>query len=149
MVTAERQELQKRAKLTSNWLLGEFTRLLKVYGIKLEDTLVTPRQMFDFVTLQLTGRLGGPAAKEVFEEMFRTGRCATDIVEERGLTQLSDEPGVIEVIEKVMVDNPKAVADYQAGRKEAIKYLMGQAMKLTLGRITPTLAEKILRERLA
>ena len=83
------------------------------------------------------GRVSVPAAKDVLLHMLATGRDATDIVEREGLARLDDERALSQAVRAVVAVNPKAVADYRAGKRKAFGFLVGQAMKATGGRADP------------
>lgn len=138
----------KRAKTVSNWLLGDFARLLNLSGIDISQSRVTPDQLVALLDLVDAGTLTGPAAKKVFEEMFHTGKPARDIAAEQGLTQIGDASAVEEVARRVISGNPQAVADFKAGKEQAVKFLVGQIMKETRGRANPKMATEILRREL-
>jgi aspartyl-tRNA(Asn)/glutamyl-tRNA(Gln) amidotransferase subunit B len=85
----------------------------------------------------------------VSEGMFQTGKSAHQIVEEAELTQISASDQLAAVVEKVLAANAKAVRDYQSGKQEALRFLVGQVMRETRGRANPDLANEILRQKLA
>ncbi|MBA7566282.1 Aspartyl/glutamyl-tRNA(Asn/Gln) amidotransferase subunit B [subsurface metagenome] len=84
----------------------------------------------------------------MLEEGFKTAKDAADIITQRGLSQISDTQVVREVVSQVIQANTQAVADYKAGKAQAIKFLIGQVMKATRGRANPKLASELLREKL-
>jgi aspartyl-tRNA(Asn)/glutamyl-tRNA(Gln) amidotransferase subunit B len=135
-----------RAKAVANWMLGDLKRMLgptELAGIKL-----TPGHLADMLDLMDKGVVSGKIAKTVFEEMFNSGKRASEIVAERGLTQISDEQAVAAAIDKVLAANPQAVADFHAGKHQALTFLVGQVMRETRGRANPGLVNKILSEKL-
>jgi len=138
----------KRAKTVSNWLLGDFARLLNLNEMEISESRVAPAQLVELLELTDQGILGGPAAKKVFEEMFNTGKPAKQIAAEEGLTQIGDGAAVAEVVRRVISNNRQAVADYKAGKEQAIKFLVGQVMKETKGRANPKMATEILQREL-
>jgi len=144
-----RDEQEKRAKVVSNWLLGEFSRLLNVTDGDVAESRLAPRHLVEMLELVDKGTLSVRMAKEVFEEMFRTGRTAGQIVAEKGLAQVSDVAELEAVVERVLASSPQPVADYRAGKEQAISFLMGQVMKETRGRANPATVNKVLREKLA
>lgn len=146
--TPQNLPLARRAKTVSNWLLDEFSRLLNVTDTEISDSRVSPEQLCQLLDLIQKGSISGTSAKLVLEEMFNTGRSAEVIVNERGLSQISDTQVVREVVSQVIQANTQAVADYKAGKAQAIKYLIGQVMKATRGRANPKLASELLREKL-
>jgi len=145
------QERPRRAKAVSNWLLGEVARLLNETGQEFTDGQagkLTPKHVAEVVTAVEEGKVNTATAKALLGDAFRSGEGIGQMLAQRGLTQISDEGALAEVIEKVMAQNPKAVADYRSGKVEALKFLMGQVMKETRGRAHPGLAQEILRRRL-
>jgi len=137
------------AKTVSNWIMGEMMRLLKETGKEVEEVLIKPHQMASLLNLIDNGTITGSIAKTVFEEMFATGKNPEEIVEEKGLKQLSNEDEIREIALKVIEDNPKSVEDYKNGKDKAIGFLVGQIMKATKGKANPQLANKILLEELS
>jgi len=110
---------------------------------------VNPAVLFDLVQLISRGVISGSSAKLVFEEMFKTGRGAEDIIAERGLSQISDTQQLEEVVTQVINSNPKPVADFESGKEAALKFLVGQVMKVTKGQANPALVNEVLKKKLA
>jgi len=132
----------------SNWLLSDFSRLLHATGIEIGDSKVTPEHLVQMLDLIDQGTLSGAAAKAVFEEMFSSGRHAAEIIAERGLTQISDAEEVAEIVAQVIATNAQAVEDFKKGKERALTFLVGQVMRQTRGRANPSLANKLLKEKL-
>ncbi len=139
---------EKRAKSISNWLLGDFARLLNLSNIEIDQSRVSPGHLSEFLDLIDQGTLSGPAAKTVFEEMFHTGKRPDDIVAQQGLTQISDASALEEAARQVIASNNQAVADFKAGKQQALTFLVGQVMKATKGRANPKLVNEVLRQEL-
>src|SRR5690606_2554964 len=110
---------------------------------------VAPSQLRDLVALIDAGTISGKIAKEVFDEMFATGRDAEQIVEEKGLTQNSDTDELAEICRRVIAANAKAVEDYRGGKEKSFGALVGGVMKETKGRANPGLVNQILKSELA
>jgi aspartyl-tRNA(Asn)/glutamyl-tRNA(Gln) amidotransferase subunit B len=144
----EDMALTARAKLASNWMLGEFTRLLNATQMEISQVKIKPAQYGQLFDLVNKGSLNGPAAKQVFEEMFNTGKSAGDIMAEKGLSQISDTGELEKIAEKVIADNPPAIADYHAGKESALKFLIGQFMRASKGRANPQMATQLLKNKL-
>jgi aspartyl-tRNA(Asn)/glutamyl-tRNA(Gln) amidotransferase subunit B len=94
------------------------------------------------------GTLGGPAAKSVFEDMFNSGKCAADIVKEKGLKQISDADEIEVIVDRVIDANAQAVEDYRSGKEEAMKFLIGQIMRETKGRANHAIVNELLKQKL-
>ncbi len=123
-------------------MLGDFARLLNNTATDITEARVGPEQLYDMMLLIEDGTITGTAAKAVFEEMFGTGKGPRQVVEERGLTQISATDELTAVVDKVLAENPKAVADYRGGKQEAVKFLVGMVMRETRGRGMPWVATR-------
>jgi aspartyl-tRNA(Asn)/glutamyl-tRNA(Gln) amidotransferase subunit B len=146
--SADNNTRRQRAKAISNWMLGDFARLLNQAGIDVDQSKVEPKALYDMIALIEQGAISGKSAKAVFEVMFKDGKPPADVVRELGLTQISGEEEIAGVIEKVLAANPKAVEDYRSGKEEAAKFLVGQVMRETRGRANPGVVNDLLRRRL-
>jgi aspartyl-tRNA(Asn)/glutamyl-tRNA(Gln) amidotransferase subunit B len=133
-----------QAKAVSNWLLGEFTRLLNASNSQISQSRVTPGELCHLIELVQKGSISGTSAKTVFEEMFQNGKMADQIIKERGLSQITDSREIENAIEQIIKDNPQPVADYKAGKSQAIKFLVGKVMKMTRGRANANQAQELL-----
>ncbi|MBM3946421.1 MAG: Asp-tRNA(Asn)/Glu-tRNA(Gln) amidotransferase GatCAB subunit B, partial [SAR202 cluster bacterium] len=152
--SATKGEAQKaRAKAVSNWMLGELARLTGAAQKELEDCPEPQRKAWVTGINQLTdlveaGALSSTQAKAVFEETFATGREPRAIVQEKGLAQVSDSDAVGAFVEQAIAANPPAVADYMSGKDNAVKFLVGQVMKLSKGKANPGVVNDLLKEKL-
>ncbi|HHY70304.1 MAG TPA: Asp-tRNA(Asn)/Glu-tRNA(Gln) amidotransferase GatCAB subunit B, partial [Thermoanaerobacterales bacterium] len=108
------------------------------------DLKFTPKQLADMLTMIDKGTISGKIAKDVFRDMFDTGKSPEDIVKEKGLVQISDEAELESIAKKVIDNNPKSVQDYKNGKKKALGFLVGQIMKETRGKANPQMANTIL-----
>jgi aspartyl-tRNA(Asn)/glutamyl-tRNA(Gln) amidotransferase subunit B len=142
-------ELAKRAKAVANWLLGDFTRLLNATNTEITEAKVKPGHLVEMLDLIDRGTLSTKMAKEVFEEMFRSGKSASQIVRERGMVQISGASELDAILEKVLAENAQAVADFKKGKEQSLKFLMGQVMKATKGQANPQIVNELLRKKLA
>ncbi|AIS51788.1 aspartyl/glutamyl-tRNA(Asn/Gln) amidotransferase subunit B [Thermoanaerobacter thermohydrosulfuricus] len=136
-------------KTVSNWLMGEFSRLMNETGKEIDEVPVTPQMLVKLLKLIDNGVISGSIAKTVFEEMFGTGKEPEVIVEEKGLKQIANENELREIIKKVIAENPKSVEDYKNGKEKAMGFLVGQVMKATKGKANPQLTNQILKEELS
>jgi aspartyl-tRNA(Asn)/glutamyl-tRNA(Gln) amidotransferase subunit B len=141
-------EMTAKSKAMANWMLGDMTGLLNASGMEMENAKITPQGLRDFTDLIEAGTISGPAAKAVFEEMFKSGKGARAIAEEQGLTQISDVGLLDGAVAEVLQRNPQAVNDFLGGKETALKFLVGQVMKETRGRANPALINRILLENL-
>ena len=133
-------------KEASNWLMGETMRIVKDKGIEPDQVKLTGENFAKFLKLIENDVINKTVAKEVFEAIFDGGVNPEAYVEEHGLKMDNETDGLKKIIEEVVANNPKAVADYQGGNKKAIGALVGQTMKATQGKANPQMINKILNE---
>jgi aspartyl-tRNA(Asn)/glutamyl-tRNA(Gln) amidotransferase subunit B len=141
---------KKHAKQVANWIIGEFSHLLNVTNTdtKNMERKVSPVALFDLVQLISQGVISGISAKMVFEEMFNTGKDADEIINQRGLSQISDAQQLEETVSQVIEANARAVADFKAGKAPALQFLVGQVMRATKGRANPKVVNELLKQKL-
>ena len=142
----EANDICNNPKAVSNWIMGDFTRMLNEKEIEIDESKVTSQNLAELITLIDKGTISSKIAKQVFEDMFETGENAKDIVEKKGLVQMSDEGAIKEIVQKVVDANPQSIVDYKAGKDRAIGFLVGQIMKETKGKANPQIVNKLLLE---
>ncbi len=140
--------LNRRAKTVSNWMLGELARLINLNNVEITDISIQPEQMNELLDLVDDGTLNTSAAKPVLEVMFEAGAPPKKIIKERDMSQISDAQSMEPVVAEAISGNPNAVSDYLSGKETALKFLIGQVMKLTRGKANPGVVSKLLREKL-
>lgn len=136
------------AKTSANWVLGDLLRNLKDKEMEPGEQKMQPSQLAQLIKLVEEGTISGTVGKEVFDIVFGTGKSPALIVEERGLKQISSADELEEVVKKVLAENPLSVEDYQAGKTQALGFLMGQVMKDTGGQANPKRAKDMLADKL-
>ncbi len=134
------------AKTVSNWIMGDLLGYLNAGGLDFNDVKITGQGLGEMIGLIEKGTISNKIAKTVFKEMIETGKQPQQIVEEKGLVQISDEGAIKSVVEQVVANNPQSVADYKAGKEKAIGFLVGQVMKETKGKANPGLVNKLIVE---
>jgi aspartyl-tRNA(Asn)/glutamyl-tRNA(Gln) amidotransferase subunit B len=132
----------------ANWMIGDFARLLNASGLEIDDARVAPDQLYAMIRLVEDGTISGKIAKTVFEEMFRSGKAPADVVRELGLEQITGSDEIAGIVARVLAANPKPVSEYRAGKQEALKFLVGQAMRATRGRANPAALTEMLTAKL-
>ncbi|MBI4200573.1 MAG: Asp-tRNA(Asn)/Glu-tRNA(Gln) amidotransferase subunit GatB, partial [Chloroflexi bacterium] len=140
--------LKQRAKAASNWLLGDVARLLNASGLELEASHLRSEHLAELLDLLDAGALSTPMAKAVLEETFATGKAPGVVVKEKGLAQVSDTSALAAAVAQAIQVNPVAVGDYLKGKETAVRFLVGQVMKLTQGQGNPALVNRLLMEKL-
>ena len=123
-------------------------RILNERNLDVSEIPFPPVYLAKLIALIDKGAINGPTAKKVFEEMFDSGKEPESIVKEQGLEILNDQSVLLEVVERVIRENPNSVADYKKGKKKAIGFLVGQAMKATKGKANPQILNDILIKKL-
>jgi len=142
--------LNERAKLGSNWILGELSRIFNINNIGASqfENRVSPKNLFNLTDLIVKGNITGTMAKSVLEGMYKSGKTADEIIREQGLSQISDTQELEKIVSEVINSNAQPVADYRAGKETALKFLVGQVMKATRGQANPQLVNEVLKKKL-
>ena len=139
--------LYSNSKVLSNWIMGELIRYLNEEKVEIKDSPVSPEKLVGMLKLMDEGIISGKMAKDVFEKMFKTGKDASQIVKESGITQITDENELIKIVDKVVNENPKSVEDFNQGKEKALNYLVGQVMRYTKGRAKPDFIFEAIKQR--
>jgi len=140
-----KEKLQKLIKLATNYLITDLQGLLKGAPHQyIGGGLITPENFAQFITLIADGKISSKIAKIVLEEMFKTGADPSHIIEEKGLSLITDEKEVEKVIQEVVAENQKAVSDFKKGKETALQFLIGQVMAKTKGKANPEVAKNLL-----
>ena len=139
----------KEPKTVSNWVTGELLGILNEEKRDIGDCPIPPEQFAELLTLLGEGTVSAASAKTILRDMFHSGKSAKAIIEEKELSQISDEKDITKIVSEVVSENPDSARDYLSGKKKALGFLVGQVMKATQGRANPKLANKLLQETLA
>jgi len=140
--------IYKNSKTLGNWIMGELMRFLNEEKIEIEKSPIPPENLVEMLKLIDKGVISGKMAKEVFEKMFKTGRDASQIVKESGITQITDENELFKVIDNVIKENPKSIDDFNEGKEKALNFLVGQVMRYTKGRAKPDFVFEAIKQRI-
>jgi aspartyl-tRNA(Asn)/glutamyl-tRNA(Gln) amidotransferase subunit B len=136
------------AKIVSNWMMGDFLRMLKRDEREIDQCPVTPKHLAGMLKMIKNGTISGKIAKDVFEEMYRTGDMPEKIVKEKGWVQILDIDEIESVIHMVLEENPRQVDEYKKGKEKIFGFLVGEVMKKTKGKANPQLVNEILKKKL-
>ena len=136
------------AKTAVNWVTGDLFGKLNEGGRDIADSPVSPADLGDLIDLIADGTLSGRLAKEVFDAMFDSGRPPAEIVEERGLKQVSDSGEIEALIDTIIAGNADKVEEYKSGKDKLFGFFVGQVMKASQGKANPKVVNEILREKL-
>lgn len=135
-------------KLVANWISSELLRLLGEDKIAISSCRITPAALAELTDMIDKGAISGKIGKEVFAEMYATGKAAAEIVQAKGLSQVSDAGAIQELVRTALESNPKQVADYRNGNPKVLQYFVGQVMKLSRGKANPQLVVSELQKAL-
>ncbi len=116
-------------KTASNYILGDLLRLLNANNMEPEYIKISPKNLVDLFKIIEEGKISNTAGKEVFKEMFESNRPVLEIIEEKGLSQISCSDEIEKLVDEVLNNNPKSIEDFKAGKIQAVGFLMGQVMK--------------------
>ena len=135
-------------KQSANWVVSELFGRLNRGDIDITASPISAAALGRLIDLIADGTISGRIAKDVFGEMFETGKAAADIVEAKGLRQITDESAIEAEIDRIIVDNPGQVAQYRDGNAKVMGWFVGQVMQATQGKANPKAVNEILRRKL-
>ena len=136
------------AKKVANWLGGEAARLANETGLAPADWKLDAPKLASLLRLVDQGTIGGPGAKQVFEETFRTGAEPEAVVRAKGLAQVSDEGAIEGIVDRVLAASAAEVERYRAGNKKLMGFFVGQVMKAMKGKGHPAVVNELLKKKL-
>ena len=136
------------ARLAANWVLTEILRVLKEKNISIEEFSVEPENIGKLIKLIKADTISSKIAKDVFEILLSENKDPEIIVKEKGLVQITDNSEIEKIVEQVLNENPQSVEDYKAGKSNALKYLVGQSMRLSKGKANPQMINEMILARL-
>jgi len=146
---SQNDEIKKKyATRLSNWVITELAGKINEVGAAITDIKIEPENLAELMIAIEKGTISGKQAKDVFAEMFETGKSALGIIEEKGMKQITDTSQIESIISEVLEANPKVVEDYRAGKEKAFGFLVGQVMAKTRGQANPALVNKVLMDKL-
>lgn len=138
-------ELGANAKTAVNFIMGEIAAYLKEEKLELSETKLTPENLAELISLIEKGTISNNIGKQIIVEMMQTGKAASKIVEEKGLSQISDEGAIKAIVQKVVEANPAQVEAYRNGKTNLLGFFVGQIMKETKGRANPKTVNELLK----
>ena len=138
-----------KPKAASNWVMGDVLRFLNEEKREIKSCPITPVALAEMISLIDEGIISGKMAKDIVEEMYKTGKQPKKIIEEKGLVQITDEGKLIKTIASIMEANPNQLKDYRGGKEKLFGFFVGQVMKATQGKANPQLVNELLKKMLA
>ena len=141
-------KLFNQPKTVSNWVMGELTRELNNSGTDASASPVSPERLVSLLQLVEQGTISLKVAREIFPDVYRSGKSPEQIVEEKGLIQVSDEGALDKIIGDVLAKNPTQVGQFKDGKQQVLGFLVGQVMKASGGKANPGKVNELLKKRL-
>jgi len=143
------RNLEGNEKLAANWVMGELSAALNKENIEVTQSRIDAASLAGLLARIVDETISGKIAKDVFEAMWSEGKQADEIIEARGLKQITDTGAIEKTIEEVMAANPKQLADYRSGKDKLFGFFVGQVMKATGGKANPAQVNELLKKKLA
>ncbi|MEE3348631.1 MAG: Asp-tRNA(Asn)/Glu-tRNA(Gln) amidotransferase subunit GatB [Candidatus Gastranaerophilaceae bacterium] len=139
-------ELGATPKIAVNFIMGEIAAYLKEEKLEITDTKLTPENLVELIALIEKNTISNNIGKQIIIDMMKDGTSAKEIVEKRGLSQITDESAIKEICEKVVAAHPNEVAAYKGGKVQLLGFFVGQVMKETKGRANPKAVNELIKE---
>jgi aspartyl-tRNA(Asn)/glutamyl-tRNA(Gln) amidotransferase subunit B len=136
------------AKKIVNWLNGDVAKLANESGLRPAEWKLTPAHLAEVLKLVDAGTIGGPGAKQLVEEVFRTGDAPAAVVQRKGLAQVSDESSIEAAVDRVLAASPGEVERFRGGNAKLMGFFVGQVMKETKGKANPAVVNALLKKKL-
>ncbi len=139
----------RNPKLVTTWVTGELFSILNKKNLIIEDSPITSKQLGELVDNIENGKISNRQAKEVLEEMCESGKGALEIIDEKGLSQISDENEIESLVDNVLNSNPEIVKKYKNGKDKLFGFFVGEAMKLSKGKANPKIVNDLIKKKLS
>ena len=141
--------LYNHPKICSNWVMGEVLGALKDKNLEIIDCPVSPELLAGILQRIDDNTISGKIAKTVFDEVWQSGKTADQVIEEKGLKQVTDTGAIETIVDEVIAANPDPVAEYRAGKEKLMGFFVGQVMKASKGKANPGMVNQLLNKKLA
>lgn len=135
-------------KTVSNWVMGELTRELNNSGTDITASPVSPERLVDLLAMVDKGVISLKVARDIFPDLYRSDKTPQQIVQEKGLTQVSDEGALETMIDEVLSKNQTQVTQFKEGKQQVLGFLVGQVMKVSGGKANPGKVNELLKKKL-
>ena len=144
----EKVAKNRNAKLAVSWVASELFAILNKLNLTIEKSPVNSDQLGDLIDEIENGIISNRAAKEVFEEMCESSKSVKEIIDDKGLVQISDTTEIEKFIDQVLIENPDNVQKYKEGKTKLLGFFIGEVMKATKGKANPGLLNQIVKKKL-
>ena len=142
----EAAKISNDPKAASNWIMGDLSRLMKIDGTWIEELKFAPEAIAELIEVIKDGTISSAIGKKVLESMFESGKSPKTIIDEQGLKVNNDEGAILEMVNKVLDENPQVIEQYKAGRDRILGFAVGQVMKLAKGQANPGIVNKLVEQ---
>jgi len=139
----------RNPKLVTTWVTGELFSILNKKNLIIENSPITSKQLGELVDNIENGKISNRQAKEVLEEMCESGKGALEIIDEKGLSQISDKNEIESLVDNVLNSNPENVKKYKNGKDKLFGFFVGEAMKLSKGKANPKIVNELIKKKLS
>ena len=146
---AAAKSVEEGAKPVANWVLGEFSAALNRNGVDITASPISAEALGGLVMRIQDNTISGKIAKEVFEAMWNKEGTADEIIEKKGLKQITDSSAIEPIIDEIIANNPKQLEQYRAGKEKLMGFFVGQVMKASKGKANPGQVNEILKKKLS
>jgi aspartyl-tRNA(Asn)/glutamyl-tRNA(Gln) amidotransferase subunit B len=145
----ETARLSGKPKIAANWVMGDLLRFLNEDKKEIKSSPISPAALAETIKLIEAGTISGKMAKEIVEEMYKSGKSSEVIIREKGMVQITDEETLARIIADIIAKNPNQLAQYRGGKDKLFGFFVGQAMKVTQGKANPQIINDLLKKMLA
>jgi len=140
---------QDNAKLCANWVMGELSAMLNKNQLEIEQSLVSAQDLSQLIVRIGDDTISGKIAKDVFKAMWEGEGSADQIIESKGLKQMTDTGAIEAIVDEIIANNSPQVEQFKSGNEKILGFFVGQAMKATQGKANPKLLNQLLRDKLS
>ena len=137
------------AKITANWIIGELFASLNKDNLSISESPIEPKRFTDLLNRIADKTLSGKTAKQVFAELWSSAKAVDDIIDEKGLKQITDTGAIETIVDEVIANCPDQVQQFKDGNDKVIGFLVGQVMQKSKGKANPQMANELLKSKLS
>ena len=141
-------KLYSQPKKICNWLSGALLQELNARKISIRELPLSSKNLIDLITLVENGKISNLAGKDVLKLIIETGKTPAEIIQDKGLAQVSDESALVKIVDDVLSENPAVTEQVKQGKESAIGFLVGQSMKKSQGKANPKVLGELIKRRL-
>ena len=138
----------RNPKLVTTWVTSELFSVLNKKNLSIDESPISPNHLGELIDNIDSGKISSRQAKDIFEEMCETGESANNIINKKGLSQISDEGELEKLVDNVISSNPENVEKYKNGKDKLFGFFVGEAMKLSKGKANPKVLNELLKSKL-